>query len=77
MDWKEAEITVVQKYKDLQTSLNLYTPSDIDEHYDEAEFHRELAAIKEAYRGVDKGIRELMHNHGNSMPTYQREHWTR
>ena len=77
MDWKEAEITVVQKYKDLQTSLNLYTPSDIDEHYDEAEFHRELAAIKEAYRGVDKGIRELMHNHGNSMPTYQKEHWTR
>ena len=77
MDWKEAETTVVQKYKDLQTSLDLYTPSDIDEHYDEAEFHRELAAIKEAYRGVDKGIRELMHNHGNSMPTYQKEYWNK
>ena len=77
MDWKEAEEEVVIKCEKLQTKLNLYTPEDIDVHYNEAEFMKELGVMKEAYSEVDESIRGLMHNHGNSMPTYKKEHWTR
>ena len=69
MNWKEVEKAVEESYRELQFSLKLYTPNDIDENYDEAEFHRELGAIKDGCRGVDKGIRELLRDYGDSMPT--------
>ena len=76
MNWKEDEKVVEAACQELQFNLNLYTPNDIDEHCDEAEFHRELGAIKDGCRGVDKGIRELLRDHGDSMPTQQKDYWT-
>ena len=56
MNWKEDEKVVEAACQELQFNLNLYTPNDIDEHCDEAEFHRELGAIKDGCRGVDKVV---------------------
>ena len=40
----------MEKWQDLQTSLDLYTNNDIDGIYDEAELKKELGVIKEPYR---------------------------
>ena len=77
MDWREAEKVVVKKCRKLQTKIKLYTPDDIDAKYDEAEFNEELGVMKEAYCEADESIGELLLDHGDSMPTQQKEHWTR
>ena len=75
MDWKEAEEEVVIKCEKLQTKLNLYTPEDIDVHYNEAEFMKELGVMKEAYSEVDESIRGLLRDYGDAIPTQIKEHW--
>ena len=78
MDWREAEKAVVNKCEELQTKLNLYTPDDINDwNYNEAEFYEELEGMKESYCEADESIGELLCDHGDSMPTQQKEHWTR
>merc|ERR1711954_339457 len=59
----------------LLTKLNLYTPDDIEGHYDEAEFKEELRGLKEAYSEADKSINELLDDYGDVMPTQNKEHW--
>merc|ERR1711954_577220 len=59
----------------LLTKLNLYTPDDIEGHYDEAEFKEELRGLKEAYSEADESINELLDDYGDVMPTQIKEHW--
>ena len=73
MDWIEAEKAVVKKYKKLQTKLNLYTPNDIDKHYDEAEFKKELESMKEAYCEAEESISKLLCDYCDSIPTQTKE----
>ena len=77
MDWREAEKAVVKKCKKLETKLKRYTPNDIDAKYDEVEFNKELEVMKEAFCEADESIGELLCDYGDSMPTQQKEHWTR
>ena len=74
MDWKEAEEEVAIKCEKLKTKLNLYTPEDIDVHYNEAEFMKELGVMKEAYSEVDESIRGLLRDYGDTIPTQIKEH---
>ena len=77
IDWREAEKAVVKKCKKLQTKLNLYTPDDIEGHYDEAEFKEELRGLKEAYSEASVSINELLDDYDDVMPTQNKEHWKR
>ena len=77
MDWREAEKAVVNKCEEFETKLNFYTPDDIDRSYNEAEFYDELEGLKESYCEADESIGGLLSDHGDSMPTQQKEHWTR
>ena len=63
------------KCEKLQTKLNLYTPDDIDRHYNEAEFYKKLEAMQEAYSEVDESIRGLLRIYGDAIPTQNKEHW--
>ena len=69
MDWREAEKAVVKKCKKLQTKLNLYTPDDIDGHYNVAEFHKKLEAMQDSYCEADESINELLDDYDDVMPT--------
>merc|ERR1719233_2060477 len=82
MDWREAEKAVVNKCEEFETKLNFYTPDDItgtilSGTYNEAEFYEELEGLKESYCEADESIGGLLSDHGDSMPTQQKEHWTR
>ena len=73
MDWRKAEKIVVDKCEDLQTKLELYTPDDINGHYNEAEFYKKLGAMKDAYCEAKESIIDLLVDYDDSMPTRQKE----
>ena len=75
MDWKRAEEEVAIKCQKLQTKLNLYTPEDIDSHYNEEEFYKKLGVMHDLYSEVDESIRGLLRIYGDAMPTQNKEHW--
>ena len=79
MDWREAEKIVVDKCKDLQTKLNLYTLNDIHGHYDEVrvEFYEKLEVMKEAFCEADESIGELLLDYDDAIPTQNKEYWKR
>ena len=76
MDWREAEKAVMNKCEEFETKLNSYTPGAFW-NYNEAEFYEELEGLKESYCEADESIGGLLSDHGDSMPTQQKEHWTR
>ena len=86
----------VDKYEDLESKLNLYTPDDIYEDFDEVsphlhsdgdclrynhealvEFRKKLGGIKEACCGAEESIKALLQDYGDSMPSRQKEFWTK
>ena len=97
MDWKEAEEVVVDQFgDDLEAKLNLYTPDDIYEDYDEVspylqsdddrlrynhevlvEFRKKLGGIREACCRIEKSIKALLQDYGDSMPSRQKAYWTK
>ena len=96
LDLKEAVKVTVDKCEDLESKLNLYTPDDIYEDYDEvslhihsdgdrlrynhevlAEFRKMLGGIREACCGAEESIKALLLDYGDSMPSRQKEYWTK
>ena len=62
MDWREAEKVVVDKFEDLQTKLELYTPEDIYGDYDEVSPH--LHSDDNRLRYITEVIVEFRKNFG-------------
>ena len=77
MDWREAEKGVVDKCEELQTKIDLYTPDDIDGHYNEEEFYKKLGAMQDSYSEAKKSIRDLLCDYDDVMPTQKKEQWNR
>ena len=77
MDWREVEKAAKKKCRRFQTELNLYTPDDIDSHYNEGEFYKKLGAMQDSYREANENINELLDDYDDVMPTQSKEHWKR
>ena len=79
MDWREAEKIVVDKCKDLQTKLNLYTLNDIHGHYDEVrvEFYQKLDVMQDSYCEADESILRLLLDYDDAIPTQTKEYWNK
>ena len=75
MDWREAEKAAVKKCRELKSKLKLYTPDDVDMHYDEAEFKKELGVMKQAYCEAEESINDLLDDYDDVIPTQNKEYW--
>ena len=75
MDWREDEKAVVEKCMELQTEIEIYTPDDIDGHYNEEDFYKKLGAIQQSYREAKKSINNLLVDYDDVLPTQRKEYW--
>ena len=75
MDWKENEKEVILKCRDLEATLNLYTAEDIEVHFDEDEFKKNLETIQKAYREVNLSIEKFLQDYEDVIPNQQKEFW--